>query len=136
MRLSGVPNLRVEDFPADQQSWLSRLFIQLNPFFQSLNQVMSQNLDFSTNIMAVTKDYDQTITTFQPFSFQWTFTNVKPNDLRCIKALKDSTPTLLLAAWKFDSSTKAITVTDMREVSGTQVSALSGHYQFTIRAMI
>lgn len=137
MKLNQIPNLRVEDF--DQaQNWLDRLFIQLNPMIQSLNQIINGGIDFTANIKSVTKDYDLTITTFQPFSFQWSFTDVPPLDLRIIKALKGGTltPTILLPAWSYNTSNRAITVSQLVELSSTGVIALSGRYQFSARATV
>ena len=135
MKLSQIPNFRVEDF-ATEQTWIGKLFIQLNPFIQDINTILSGNIDFLINIKSVTKTYD--ITAFQPFSFQWPFTNSIPTDLRVIKALKgsDLTPTILQAAWAFDSTSQIINVTRMVELTDSAVLALSGRFQFTIRVTV
>lgn len=135
MKLSNLPNLRTEDFPGEQ-AWISKLFIQLNPFFQSINQVLDSNIDFSVNIKSVTRTYD--ITTFAPFSFSWPFSDGTPIDLRVIKAVKGSvqTPTILVAAWQYDATNKLITVSRMSEINATSVGELSGRYQFSIRATV
>jgi hypothetical protein len=133
MKLNQVPNFRSEDYPG-QQEWISKLFISLNPFIQAVNQVFSQNVDFGTNIKAVTQTY--TINAFQAFSIQWPFTDLPPVDLKITQALKGSrnTATILLAAWSYDSAQRLITISSMVEVATTGVSALSGRYQFTVRA--
>lgn len=135
MKLSQVPNFRVEDFQSEQ-SWIGRLFIQLNPFIQSVNQVFDQNIDFGTNFKSVTKDYD--ITTFQSFNFSWPYSGATPIDLRVVKALKGSTltPTILQAAWQYNSTTSVITVTRMVELTSSAVAELSGRYQFTVRVTV
>lgn len=135
MKLTQIPNFRVEDF-ISEQAWIGRLFIQLNPLIQTLNQIFDQNIDFSTNIRSVSRDYH--ITSFQSFSFPWGFTQAEPNDVRIIKAIKgtDSTPTILLCAWNYDNANKVITVSRMVEVNDTSVSALSGRYKFTVRATV
>lgn len=135
MKLNQIPNLRVEDF-ASEQSWIGRLFIQLNPFIQSVNQVFDNNVDFKTNIKAVSRDYD--ITAFQSFNFTWPYSDVAPSDLRVTKAVKGTlqTPTILLPAWQYSTSTSLITVSSLVEVSASGVSALSGRYQFTVRATV
>lgn len=136
MKLTQVPNLRLEDFPSEQQTWLGRLFINLNPFIQSLNQILDNNIDYATNIKAMTRQYD--ITQFQPFSFTWAFKTTPPVSLVVTKALKgtDLTPTILGLAWNYDASTALISVTSMAEIATTGVSELSGRYQFTVRATI
>jgi hypothetical protein len=135
MKLNQLPNFRVEDFQSEQ-SWIGKLFTQLNPFIQTVNQVFDNNLDFSTNIKSVTVPY--TIASFQPFNLQWPYPNNTPADLRVIQAAKGSalTPCILLAAWSYDSTKYAITVNNMVEVSGSGVAPLSGSYKFTIRVMI
>lgn len=135
MKMNQVPNLRVEDFPSES-TWIGRLFIQLNPFIQSVNQVFENDVDFSTNIKSLTRDFD--ITTFQEFSFTWPFTGTSPVDLRVVKALKGSaqSPTILLASWKFDSTNDLITVTRLVEVTDVGVAQLSGRYRFSIRVTV
>ncbi len=134
-QLNQLPNLRVEDFPSEQ-AWINRLFVQLNPFIQSVSNLFSNNIDYSTNIKSISRDYD--ITSFREFSFLWTFTDSVPLDVRAIKAFKGSqqTPTILLVAWAYDLTTKNITISRMVEVNDATVSALSGRYQFTIRATV
>jgi len=136
MKLSSVPNLRSEDFGADEQAFTSKLFVQLNPFIQAVNQVFLQNVDFNDNIKSVVKDYD--ITTFQSFSFTWPFTDAVPAEVRVIKAVKGTSqvPTILLCAWSFDKTTRAITVHKMVEVGDSSVSPLSGRYMFSLRAVV
>lgn len=136
MKLNNLPNLRVEDFPPDQGKWLQRLFIQLNPFFQSLNQVLELGVDYLSNIKSVTREYQ--ITTFQSFSFQWTHKDSAPADLRVIQATKGSqaTPVVLLAAWSYNSTNQTVTVTDLLEASSSGVSAVSGSYKFNIRVTV
>lgn len=136
MKLNQIPNFRAEDYPSEQ-SWISRLFVSLNPFIQSVNQVFDQNVDYSTNIKTVTKSYD--ILTFQPFSFQWAYSDATPVELTIVKALKGSqlTPTVLFAAWAYDPSTLTISVSRMAEITSTPaIAALSGRYQFTIRVSV
>lgn len=135
MKLTQVPNFRVEDFPSEQ-SWIGRMFIQLNPLVQSLNQILDQNIDYLTNLKSITKTYD--ISTFQAFSFTWPYPNFIPNELTVTKALKgnSNTPTILLAAWNYDSTNSLITVSRMVELLTGSVAELSGRYQFSIRATI
>ncbi len=136
MKLTQVPNLRIEDFPVEQQSWLGQLFIQLNPFIQTINQIFDKNIEYTTNIKSVSKDY--TITSFAPFSFTWPYSDVTPISLSIVKALKGTgnTPTILLAAWSFDATNLSINVARMAEVNDASVSSLSGRYQFTIRVTV
>lgn len=136
MNLNQVPNFRTEDFESENQSMLSKLFIQLNPFVQAVNSVFSQNVDYSTNIKAVTVSYS--ITTFQAFSFKWTFPTAAPSSLQVIKATSGSakTATILLAPWSYDTSTNLISIDSMMEVTSTGIAALSGSYTFTIRATV
>lgn len=134
-QLNQNPNLRVEDFPSEQ-SWINKLFVQLNPFIQGVSNVFDKNIDFSTNIKSISRDYD--ITSFQEFGFLWTFTDSIPIDVRVVKAMKGTqqTPTILLLAWKYNPTNKQITITNVVEVNGTSVIELSGRYQFTIRATV
>lgn len=135
MKLNSVPNFRVEDFQSEQ-SWIGRLFIQLNPFVQAVNQVCDQNVDFATNIKSVTREF--TFTSFQPISFQWPYSDKPPNDLRVTQALKGTqqTPTILLAAWEYDATDTAITVTKLIELSELGVMSLAGRYQIKIRVNV
>jgi len=136
MKLNQVPNFRVEDFQSEQ-TWIGRLFIQLNPFVQAVNQVLNGNVDFGSNLKSVTRSYD--ITTFQEFSIQWPYMDNPPVDLRIVKALKGTTqtPTILLVAWEYDLANTLITVNRIVEITDTPaVASLSGRYQFTIRATV
>lgn len=133
MKLNQLPNLRAEDFPS-QQSWIGKLFIQLNPFIQAVNNVFDQNIDFGTNIKSLTRLYN--ITSFQQFNFEWPFLEQPPQEVTVISATKGSTPTILVLAWSYDVSQRLITVTRMSEITSTGVSDLSGRYQFTIRASV
>lgn len=138
MKLNQVPNLRVEDFPGEQQTWLSKLFIQLNPFIQSVNQLFSQNIDYSNNIRAISTSYD--ITTFQPFSFLWPFTDMDPFSVTVGKAQKGTllSATLLMAPWSFDSSTRLININSVLEITtlGVQPLTAGTRYKFTMRATV
>lgn len=135
MKLNQNINLRIEDFQSEQ-SWIGRLFSQLNPFITTVNQVFDSNIDFATNIKSVTRDY--TVTAFQAFDLQWPFKEAPPLDVRVVKATKGSqlTPTVLLTAWSYDSANAVIRITDMSEASSQGIAALSGRYTFTIRATI
>src|SRR3954453_12152845 len=102
MNLNQSPQLRVEDFPSEI-SWINRLFVQLNPFIQGVSNLFNANIDFSTNIKSISRDYD--ISSFQEFSFLWTFSDAVPIDVRVVKASKGTqkTPTILLLAWSYNS---------------------------------
>lgn len=135
MILTQVPSLRVEDFP-EQKEWIGNLFNQFNPFIQSVNQIFTNNIDFSTNIKSVTRSYS--ITTFQEFSFQWPYAE-KPVDLRVVSATTGTqkTPTVLLVAWAYDSTQTKITVSKIFEISASGVTLISsGNYSFTIRVSV
>lgn len=137
MKLNQIPNFRVEDYQSEYSEMLTTLFISLNPFIQAVNSVLDQNVDYTANIKSLTKSY--TITTFQAFSLTWTFTDVAPASLEVVKAAKGTstlTPTILLAPWSYDSSTRLITISSMMEVTATGIAALSGQYTFTIRASV
>ena len=135
MKLTLLPNLRVEDFYSEN-SWIGRLFLQLNPFNRLLYQILDNNIDFSTNIKSVSHEYS--ISTFQTFSFLWPFKDSEPNDVRITKAYKGTQqePTILLASWSYDKTNKSVTVHRICEVASSSVSALSGQYKFTIRATV
>jgi hypothetical protein len=135
--LNQLPNFRVEDFESER-SWIGRLFTQLNPFIQAVNQVFEKNIDFSTNIKSITKPYTLNVTQFQAFNFQWPYTDQVPADLKVTQALKGTqlTPTILLAAWSYDATQNLIQVTRMVEVTNSEVSAMSGRYQFSIRVNV
>lgn len=135
-QLNQLPNLRVEDFPSEQ-SWINKLFTQLNPFIQNVSNLFSNNLDYSTNIKSVTKDFT-IASTFQTFNFMWTFNDASPSDVKIIKATKGTqkTPTILLLGWSYSPGTKTISITQMAEINNSVLSALMGLYQFTIRATV
>lgn len=135
MKLNQLPNFRVEDFESER-SWIGRLFTQLNPFIQAVNQVFENNIDFSTNIKSISKVFN--ISQFQAFDFQWPYTDQQPGQLSVIKSSKgsQSTPTILLAAWRYDATNSLIQVIRMNEVLDSGISTLSGSYQFTIRVTV
>lgn len=135
MKMSQVPNLRVEDFPTEKD-WIGRLFIVLNAMIQNLNQILDQNIEFESNIRSLTRTYE--ITTFQPFRFTWLYPQNPPVSLSVIQASSGSqqTPTILMAAWEYDATQSLVSVTRMVELGATSVSELSGRYKFTIRASV
>lgn len=135
MNLTQIPNLRVEDFPSEQ-SWIGKLFSQLNPFLQSLNQVLDSNIDFTTNIRAVTKDYS--ITQFQSFKLAWPFKSNPPVEVRVAKASQGASllPTVLFPAWSYNAGDATITIHQIYEMSKNGFAAASGQYTFTLRATV
>lgn len=137
MKLNQLPNFRVEDFESER-SWIGRLFTQLNPFIQAVNQVFENNIDFSTNIKSTTRQYTMNVTQFQAFNFQWPYIDQPPGDLRVTQALKGTqlTPTILLPAWSYDATNTLIQVTRMVEVTDSAVVTMSGRYQFSIRVNV
>lgn len=136
MNIYPAPQLRTEDFQ-EQQEWISKLFIQLNPFFSSL-QSFSQNIDFSTNIQSTT--YQTTQKEFQKFSFMWPFPFSVPVTCQVVQALRgdSQTPTNLLCQWSFDNSSDLITIFGFTEVTPDYLGGLNGfeNYIITIRATI
>jgi hypothetical protein len=136
MKLVQLPNLRAEDFPSEQ-AWIGRLFVQLNPFIQTVNQVIDQNIDFATNIRSVTQEI-QLPSGFQEFSVKWPFPNQKPKDFRITQATKTTQkdPCILVCSWSFDSGTDVITCENILELTEDGVSELDGQYNFTVRATI
>lgn len=135
-KLNQPTNLRAEDYP-EQASWIGRLFIVLNGFIQSVQSVLDQNIDFSTNIKSVTKDFDTTALTF-PIVFSWPYKGFKPVDLCVMNATNESSATCLLPAWSFDSSTNNITISYLTEVSASGIAAISSgrRYKFSVRATV
>lgn len=135
-RLNQIPTFRSEDF-ATEQAWISKLFIQLNPFVQSLQSVINQGIDFTSNIRAVSKSYD--ITSFTEFSILWPYASiVNPVDVRVMKAVKGSqqTPCILMLAWSYSPGSGNIVITNLIEVSSSGGSEINDRYQFTIRASV
>jgi hypothetical protein len=137
MKLNQLPNFRVEDFPG-QQSWIGKLFVQLNPFVQAVNQVFDRNINYSDNVKSIVRTYTQNITAFQQFDFEWPFSDELPAQLCVTSAYKGTTltPVILLVAWKYDATNKLIQVTRMIEVTDSGIAALSGRYQYTIRVTV
>lgn len=135
-KLNQTTNLRVEDFP-EQASWIGRLFVTLNQFIQSVQNIFDYNIDFATNIRSVTREFDTTSITF-PITFQWTFTQVKPQALTVLNAMAGTSATCLVPAWSYDSSTSLITVSYLTEFSTSGVSAPTQgtRYKFSLRATV
>jgi hypothetical protein len=136
MNLIQKPLLRLEDFPQDQQSWLSLLFGQLNPFFSSVFQILNNNVDYSTNIPSVTNTYS--IHSFQTFSMKWKFPGYTPTILNISAAYNVDTqePTILMAAWSYDPSKSLITISNMLEVTESGNTPLTGKYTFNVRVSV
>lgn len=135
MKLNQLPNLRTEDFPSEQK-WISKLFVQLNPFIQAVNQVINQNLNFGDNLKSVSQTY--TITSFQAFSIAWPYADENPKDVRITTALKGTQKdaTILLLAWKFNSTTRGVDISRIVEVLDSGIFSLNGTYEFTVRVTV
>lgn len=135
MLLNHIPHLRTEDFP-DQQEWIGKLFIQFNPFILATQQLFNNNIDYATNIKSVTKQI--LIKEFETIKIGWPYNDVNPQSLQIIQATKGNSPvpTILLAAWNFNASTREANILSMVEVSAGSVTSLSGTYNFTVRVTI
>jgi hypothetical protein len=133
LNLDQKPEFRVEDFPTESK-WIDRLFNSLNPFISSVSEVF-RNIDFNTNINSVTQNYS--INGFQEISILWIF-NSPPIDVSVVQAKggQNLIPTVLLLAWDFNANDQKIKINSIHEVTATGVQALSGPYQFTIRASV
>lgn len=133
MKLNQAPNLRVEDFPSEQ-NWIGSLFSQLNPFITAVNQVFDGNIDFASNFKTVSRDYS--ISTFQAFSLQWPYKSNPPSELTITKATKSSqmTPVILFAAWSYDATNGLLNISEMLEATSSGMKVLDGTYNFTLRA--
>jgi hypothetical protein len=137
MRIFTLPALRAEDYPTEQ-SWISKLFVQLSPFIQAVGSIINGGIDFQTNIASVTKVYTfDIIGAVIPFSFLWTFKTI-PNDVRVLQTLRGTsqTPTLLFPVWSYNQDTGSITISNLFEVLSSGIAAPSGTYQFTVRATV
>lgn len=135
-KLNQPTNLRTEDYP-DQAAWIGRLFAVLNPFIVSVQSVFDSNVDYSSNIRSVVKDFDTTSLTF-PITFQWPFSNYKPSSLSVYAASGANSPTALIPAWSYDSSNSNITISYLTEVSATGAAAVTSgrRYKFSVRATV
>jgi hypothetical protein len=135
-KLNQPTNLRAEDYPS-QTDWIGRLFAVLNPFIQSVQTVFDSNVDFSTNIRSVSKDYDLTQITF-PLTFQWPYPQYKPNSLIVCSATKSTSATCLVPAWSYDASSSQVSIAYLTEISSSGVSAMvqGSRYKFTIRVTV
>lgn len=135
-KLNQPTNLRNEDYP-DQTAWIGRLFGVLNPFIQSVQSVFDNNIDYSTNIRSVTKDFDTSALTF-PITFQWPFPQVKPQALTVLTATSGTAAIALIPAWSYDSSSSQISVAYLTAVSASGVSAIvqGTRYKFSLRATV
>lgn len=136
MKLNQTTNLRVEDFPSERE-WIGRLFTLLNPFVVAVGQILDLNIDFSTNIRSVTKAFDSSSLTV-PITFAWPHSGYPPADLTVVKAMSDTTPTVMLAAWEYNASTEEVSITSLYEVTAGTVAAITTgtRYRFTVRVTI
>ena len=136
MNLTNIPNLRAEDFSADDKDLVTKLFVQLNPFISSLSQILNQNIDYASNIKSVTQSFN--VKDIAPFSIAWNYINSPPQDVRIINAYKGAalTPSILLCSWSFDATQKSITISNIYEVTSTGIAVAAGIYQYVVRATI
>jgi hypothetical protein len=136
VKLNQTTNLRVEDYP-DQAKWIGRLYIVLNSFFSNIDQILDSNIDFSTNIRSITKDFNTTTLTY-PIKFAWPHEAYPPIDLQVCKAMADGTAIALIPAWDYNASTKEISVSALTQVSSSGASAttIGPRYKFTIRVTV
>jgi hypothetical protein len=135
VKLNQAINLRVEDFQSEQ-SWIGRLFTQLNPFIAAVNRVLDNNIDYHSNIKSIVKEIR--MTKFQSFSLLWPYQDSNPLDVRIIKAMKgnQNEACILLNAWKYDAAKREIQITNIFEVTESGIDSLNGSYTFTIRATV
>lgn len=135
MKLISKPSLRLEEFTG-QADWIGKLFSQLNPFFQSVNQILNGNITFQDNIQSVDANYD--IKKFAAFSILWPHNGSNPANLQVMKAynMESDSPTILVASWNYDASKRSINVKNMLEVKATGNQELNTRFKFSIRVTI
>jgi hypothetical protein len=107
-RVGGTTALRVEDYPAEQRSWLPRLFTPLNLFITTVNNILNGRVQFGANIPSV-----DTVLTFNESGaaqrFRWSIA-LAPVILWVGQATEDGLPVLLQAIWSYDASNQMISV--------------------------
>lgn len=136
MKINQTTNLRVEDY-SDQGQWIGRLFTVLNAFFTEVQNILDQNVDYSTNIRSITREFDTTGLVV-PINFSWPFTQAAPASLSIAKAMSGTTAIALIPAWDYNASTKTVSITALYQVVGGVLSAVTNgpRYRFTVRVTV
>lgn len=135
MKLTQKPLFRAEDFPGWKDS--QRLFNALNPFITNLNQILDNNIDYTSNIRSVTRYFSQTGITL-PLTFSWPYNGFQPQSLDIVKAKVDGVAACLQAAWDFNASENSISISAVYQLGTTSNTAISetSVYEFTVRVTV
>jgi len=122
MKIFPLSQLRVEDFPKEQQKWLPLLFGQLNQYLTSFATALQQNLDFLNNFLGQQANLSFTWVSAAktlPMKFQITMTGT-PLKLVVCQALENKVPVILHVAWQ--NLNGNINITDIARVSNGVIS--------------
>lgn len=136
MKISPLSQLRVEDFPKEQQKWLPQLFGPLNEFLTSVTSALQQQLDFKSNTLGQEQNFSFTWSssaTNLPLKFAITMSGT-PASLVVCQATENKVPVMLLVAWQ--SLSGSIQITDIAKVSSGVVSSLVSGRAYTLRVRV
>lgn len=136
MKITPLAQLRVEDFPKDEQKWLPQLFQPLNQFLTTVTTALQQNLAFNDNTLGQEMNAAFVWTSSAvnlPMKFKLTMKGI-PGSLIVSQATENKTPVILLVAWQLLSGT--VQITDIAKVSSGVVSSLVSGASYTLRVRV
>lgn len=136
MRINPISQLRVEDFPKEEQTWLPLLFGSLNQFLTSVTQALQQRLDFLNNTLGQQQEFAFAFAgaaASLPLKFAVTIT-AAPLSLTVCQATENRTPVILLAAWTYVNG--QVQITDLAKIVSGVVSPLISGASYTLRVRI
>lgn len=142
MLIPPLNQLRVEDFPKDQQQWLAKLLLPLNQFLTATTRALNGQLTFTDNFVSQRKTLSFVYTsTTLPLSISTTVSN--PQDVRVISATvgattgvsASGTPTAVVCTWQL-TNTNTISITALHTISNGTVAALVSGTSYSLTFQI
>lgn len=128
-KIPPLTSLRTEDYPAEQRTWLPRLFLPLNQFLTAVTNCLNGRVDFGQNIPALTQQlsfvYDGTVR-----RIAWNLA-MPPVIFWCGQATEDTVAIAVQPKWVYDFSTGTISVTFLKS-DGSELT-VGTSYKIAIR---
>ena len=138
-KIPALQELRVEDFPKEQQEWLPPLFNAINRFFRTTITAVNGGIDFETNIRGDEHEFDfeyiSVATTF-PQKFLWKL-GKRPKACQLVQCTEDGVPIMAVMSWEYTPE-NYVQLTDLLKLeSGTPgVAALTANSRYKVLVRI
>jgi len=138
MKIRATQLLKVEEFPQEFRSWLTKLVGPVNDFLNQVTLILNQGITFADNVVGVDHLYTFTYTSDAvnfPLNFQWTSLQ-KPLALTVVSALEDNNPVIIAVSWSYTQAGAVALNSAVKLTAAGGVTTLKAGSVYNIRARI